>query len=550
MTRHRAQWLLLAGIGLSGAIGLGGAWLIDRLAAPRGPTPRRRMVAALIWGAGWTASTRGRWVAAYYQAVGALVHLDRWPPAGALALIAGWMFWALLLSAAMPATRRWRDAERARQSPGRLPPPPTTLPAQPPHLEAGGTCLGLAAGALPVVLTDEQAQTHTLAIGATGSGKTNAIAWLMGDAVARGHAVVFIDGKGSPDLLRHAQEVCRQAGRDCRPFTFAGGAHWNPLRHGDHTHQRDLLSAAQEWSHPYFQAVAERYLGVVTQVLAATGTPASLQGVTQLLGPNTKPLQMLIRRVPDADLAERLFDIVERPDEGTRSGVAGLAHRLGRLSEAQIGPWLEPARHGAPEIDLVETATTAGGPVAYFSIDALAYPTTGRLLAAMVLQDLQHVASLLLAQGNRRPVHVFIDEFSPFDVQQLLALLNRGREAGICCVLATQDLADLERTGGRTAVDQVLANTGTKLCLRVDVRQTAERLAATVGTRPSWRATQRMVGDLPTGEGTARVEEVPVLEPSVLMQLRRGEAVLMRKHPNLSVQQVRLYRAGGPTRDG
>lgn|GEM_PF-4046426 len=549
-TRRFRPWLPIYALAVSCVAGLLLAHAVDRYAASRGrPGPAHRLWAALAWTFGWTGLTGLWWLANFYNAVGYLVGTNPWPRAGGFALLAGWGFWALLLSAALPGFRRWAEAQDAPDAPGRLAPPPpfresAGLRRPPPPDPSDGTVVGIAAGDRAVVLLHAESRTHVLILGATGAGKTNALLLLAGAAIARGDPVVVVDGKGSAELLRHVRAACARAGRDLRAFTFAGGDHWNPLKHGDPTRRRDLLSATQDWNHPYYQAVAENYLGVAAQALEAAGEPTTLGGMVRLMHPDLKALEGVIRRVRDPELGKRLFARIDKTDESVRSGIIGLASRLGRLTDSRVGPWLEPAPPGASEVDLLETATTPGGPVAHFALDTLGYPATAAPLAAMVLQDLQYVASELMARGNTAPVHVFIDEFAPFDAQQLLGLLGRAREAGVGCVLATQDLADVERTGGRTAVDQVLANTGVKLTLRCDVRTTAERIAATAGTRPAWRTTHRVGGAASTAEGTARAEEVPLLQPGVLMQLGPGEAILIKKHPRVSLEHVRLRRAG------
>ncbi len=552
--RRFRPWLPIWALAASCVVGLLLACAIERLASARA-SPARRLWAALAWACGWTGLTGVWWLRAFYTATGALLGIHPWPRAGVPALAAGWIFWALLLSAALPPFRRWSTAQDIPAAPGRPAPPPPLraaadswrAPAPPRRSPAAqardGTIIGIAAGRRAVALLDAELRAHTLVLGATGAGKTNALLLLLAPAIARGDPVVCIDGKGSAELLRLVRAACARADRDLRAFTFAGGDHYNPLRHGDPTHRRDLLSAAQQWNNAYFQAVAENYLGVAAEALEAAGEPTTLRRLAALIQPDLRALEGMIRRVGDREVFERLMVRVDQTDQSARSGIIGLAHRLGRLSDSRIGPWLEPAGPGARELDLLETATTPGGPVAHFSLDTLGYPATAAPLAAMVLQDLQFVASELMARGSTAAVHVFIDEFAPFDVQQLLGLLGRAREAGIRCVLATQDLADLERTGGRTAVDQVLANTGVKLTLRCDVRTTAERIADTVGTRPQWRTTHRTEGARTTAEGSARIEETPLLQPGVLMQLGPGEAVVIKKHPRLSLDHVRLFKA-------
>jgi len=262
---------------------------------------------------------------------------------------------------------------------------------------------------------------------------------IIASAAARGHPVLVIDGKGSEDFCRRVEAAATGAGRDFRAFTFRGRHHWNPCKHANPTQLRDLLAAIYGWNNPYFEAVAVRFLGIATQGLATAGEPATLQTLTALASPDLKALSLLLHRIPDRGLGDRLLAPLERPDDSTRSGIAGLGHRLGRLTETQIGAWLQPAADPSQEVDLLESATAAFAPVAFFSLNSLDYREAARDVGALVMQELQHVASALMAGGTGRPVYLVIDECSAFQVEQVLALLGKGREAGLCSILATQD---------------------------------------------------------------------------------------------------------------
>jgi len=115
--------------------------------------------------------TRGWWILTFYRAGSALLWgSPPWPRSSAVALGAGWVFWAAALSAAVPLGRRWLQGkeEAGARTAGRLPaPPPPALagtpgspavaPARPGRPPADGTLLGLAHGEVPVILTDAQA---------------------------------------------------------------------------------------------------------------------------------------------------------------------------------------------------------------------------------------------------------------------------------------------------------------------------------------------------------------------------------------------------------
>src|SRR6202011_4113709 len=102
---------------------------------------------------------------------------------------------------------------------------------------------------------------------------------------------------------------------------------------------------------------------------------------------------------------------------------------------------------------------------------------------------------------------IAIDEFSALGADHVIALLARGRESGFSVLLATQELADLDRAAPGLR-DQVLGNTAVKIAHRQDVPTSAQTVAQMAGTIRAWEETRQMGGRLfgryDTGRGTRR----------------------------------------------
>ncbi len=79
--------------------------------------------------------------------------------------------------------------------------------------------------------------------------------------------------KGSPAFARALAEAAAAAGRAVRVWTLDGGAHWNPLAHGNATELKDKLIATERFTEPHYQRAAERYVQTVLQVSAHAPTP-------------------------------------------------------------------------------------------------------------------------------------------------------------------------------------------------------------------------------------------------------------------------------------
>jgi conjugal transfer pilus assembly protein TraD len=528
LTGARRSWLLAWAAVATGGLGLAaGAWLARRL-GPRGGAAA--LAAALALALAAAAGLGLAWPLAFYRALAALLAGQAPGPRGWAALAAGWITSALAVAALRP-----RSAEPFGD-PLALPCPPT--PPRPPAPRPDGVELGTTRDGEPVVLTDGEANAHVLVLGATGTGKTNALLRILGSALERGLPVVVLDGKGSRSLAEALQARAARGGRTLAVWSPEGPWRYDPLRHGGPTAVRDRLVAVETWTEPYYRRAAERHLGLVLSTLEAVGVPRTLGAVAAHLPPDR--LAALGRRLRDREAADRLYEYVDTMDPGTRSAALGLGHRLATLVESEAGPWLEPAA-GQPVLDLREVVLGAGA--ALFRLDALRYPGLAAQAAALILGDLIAVVGELVEAGHRRPWYLGLDEWSALGAANVLTLLNKGREAGLAAVLATQDLADLVAVGGPALADQVLANTNVKVLLRQDVDASARRLAATVGTRWAWETSRRLGpwGDpVPDRE---RPVERPLLDPTVLKHLTPHEAVVVRKAPTPLLARVRLHRA-------
>jgi type IV secretory pathway TraG/TraD family ATPase VirD4 len=135
----------------------------------------------------------------------------------------------------------------------------------------------------------------------------------------------------------------------------------------------------------------------------------------------------------------------------------------------------------------------------------------------------------------------------------VLALLARGREAGVTVLLATQELADLDRAAFGLR-DQVVGNTAVKIAHRQDVPASAQTIAQMAGTRTVWEVTHQLgtglLGRYDTGRGTRRETERFIIHPNEIKQLRTGEAVVITKLPRAQARTVRIAPPRAPERDG
>jgi type IV secretory pathway TraG/TraD family ATPase VirD4 len=206
---------------------------------------------------------------------------------------------------------------------------------------------------------------------------------------------------------------------------------------------------------------------------------------------------------------------------------------------------LEPAAAGAsaPTIDLRDALR--GPDVVLFSLNSSTYGKLSAQLGTLAVQDLvSAVGDRLRHQSPGQVVAqaiIAIDEFSALGSDNVISLLARGRESGASVLLATQELADLDRAAPGLR-DQVLGNTAVKLAHRQDVPASAQTIAQMAGTQWAWDETERigswLLGHSHAGRGTRRQVEQFVVHPNEIKSLPTGRAVLITKLPSMRTRTV------------
>ncbi len=322
-----------------------------------------------------------------------------------------------------------------------------------------------------VALSDHELSAHGLILGASGAGKSTTLLKILTDEIARGRPVVAIDMKGSPAFAQALGEAARAAGRPFAVWSIDGPAHWNPLQHGNATELKDKLMATERFTEPHYQRAAERYVQMVLQILAAAhpGRAAVLGEVVQMMDPARLPSML---RGVDPELRDRVRDYLAGLTPDQLSAVRGLQTRLAVLTESHTARYLAPAGGGAVVACADATAggavvggarATAGGAdatidvrealrgpqVVLFSLNSARYGRLAAQLGTLAVQDLVSASGERLGDagpgGGLLPATIAIDEFSALGADHVIALLSRGRESGLSVLVATQEMADLDR---------------------------------------------------------------------------------------------------------
>ena len=390
-----------------------------------------------------------------------------------------------------------------------------------PSVEDTGALLGVDRyTADPVILTDTDANLHTLAVGTTGSGKTTALMNIVERAIQRRWPLFYIDGKGDAVLAKKIQTFAKSQGVPCYIFSMLGeSVHYNPLAFGGYTSKKDRIVALRRWSEEHYKKIAEGYLQMVFKLLDQTDISLDLSTLSRYLKPHA--LYGLAREYQRSDWIP-LIEVLETqlPD------IQSLLSEIENMVQSEIGHLFKTEEQGS--ITLEQVLEEKG--VIYFCLQPLCFPTYAETLGKLIINDLKSLMAAQLQREKKTDTMMLFDEFSVFAGEQVVHLINQGRSAGVHAVLATQSLADIQIKGGDALLGQILNNTNNYIIQRQNNPSDAEILANIIGTKDNFEVTSQLSVDQGgTGIGSVRQTKAFLVHPDEIKRLKLGEAIFVNK---------------------
>jgi conjugal transfer pilus assembly protein TraD len=365
--------------------------------------------------------------------------------------------------------------------------------------------------------------SHTLVLGATGSGKTVSEAWIACRLIERGHGAIVVDPKGDRMLHHELQAAAARRGVQFLEWTPEGPLAYNPYAQGTDTEVADKALSGETFTEPHYLRQAQRYLGHAIRVMHAAGVAVTPVSLMRHLDPGE--LEFTARQLPDEGASVVLAYLDSLSDRQKRD-LSGVRDRLSILAESDASQWLDPSQEAAA-LDIQQAVEERA--VVYFRLDSDRRPLLAGMLAAAIVGDL--IALVARLQANPIPTVVVIDEFSAVAADQVARLFGRARSAGVSLILGTQELADLKNLGDGALREQTLGNVATVIAHRQNVPESAELIAAMAGTKPVWITTQqtddRLLLSGPSGRGSRRRGYEYEIHPSNIKRLRTGFAAVI-----------------------
>ena len=383
---------------------------------------------------------------------------------------------------------------------------------------------------------DSSGGTHTLVVGATGSGKTVTQTWMAVRAIERGQGAVVVDPKGDRGMREELRRAAQEAGRAFIEWTPTGPSLYNPYARGSETEIADKVLAGERFTEPHYLRQAQRYLGHVVRALRRAGREVSLQEIVEHL--DVSRLECLTRTLSESD-AQGTHAYLDTLTTRQQADLSGIRDRLAILAESDVGVWLDPRAGDAggrsPDLvpfDLLDAIRSRA--VVYFDLQADSRPLLTQMIGAAIVQDLLTTVTAL----QRHPVAtlVVIDEFSAIAAEHVVRVFGRARSAGVSLVLGTQELSDLRPPGRERLLEQVMGNLSALIAHRQVVPESAEMIAELAGRRGTWRTSRHS-----DGRSTRTRTSEAALEPGEVMSLERGWAAVIVLSDGCRTTITRLF---------
>ncbi len=384
-----------------------------------------------------------------------------------------------------------------------------------------------------IVLTDDNANLHTLAIGTTGSGKTTTICNIIESAIQRQLPLFYVDGKGDLSLARKLESYAKKQNRPYYLFSMMGkSVRYNPLASGGITSKKDRIIELREWSEDHYRKIAEGYLQTVFSILTQCNQSIDLITLAKYLSPYA--LYDLARITKNQKVVEQI-ESLENKEKQISSLIAEIENiansEIGHLFDCQSGNVLTLKKA------LEENA------IVYFCLQPLAFPAYATSLGKLIINDLKALASSQLEKTDKKIIYTIFDEFSVFAGDQIINLINQGRSAGIHAVLSTQSLADIVRNGDEALLGQMLGNCNNYIIQRQNYHQDAEQLANIIGTFDGFQITSQVdIHAGTSGVGSVRQSKEYIIHPDVIKRLCKGEGIIVNKQ-KFRVQRAKFRRS-------
>lgn len=395
----------------------------------------------------------------------------------------------------------------------------------------------------PVQISIDALRRHIFVIGRSGRGKTETVLRIAYECVRLGLPVLYIDGKGDPEVRKALSAMAQRNGREfyCLDAMNPGDScAYDHFANKSITTQKDMIIQLRDWSEDHFKGIAGAHAQTVFKAMAYAGVSPDLHTFSRNL--SVKAMLGLAQR---GAARRNTYDNIKAEIVARRAtekaAIESIASEVSSLTESSFGEMFDTnsARRSGRQILRLEEARERAA-VVYCGLPALTFPDAASSFASLLTADLK--ASL---PASRKQWLIVFDEFSVFaNPTTTLNLINMGRSWGASVCLATQSCSDFVATGSEAFLKQVLGSVNNFIVheLTADV----EIIAELFSTSTNVQYTAQVVGNNNQRSGlaaSARKTHEFNVHPSLLKKLGLGEVYYLDKDRPDNIVHAKITRA-------
>mgnify|MGYP000101834370 CR=1 FL=1 len=423
----------------------------------------------------------------------------------------------------IPLTMRILDAYRQKNT-------PITLQAA--NVSNHGTLLNDTL-LPPYVIADNELNQHCLIIGTTGAGKTSTMLHFVLQQAKNNIPIIYIDGKGSIDLIDKLQQIADQHQRVFKVFNLrqrpnlTNAAGYNPFASGTATEWTNrimaLFTQASSRGQEHFSLQEQNYINFVAKILYQHGKLVDLRMFLALLEQPEKLLK-LAQRV-DPIIAMKLAAL--HNDSNINHMVNDVVKLLEIFIYSDYGH-LFNTKELNNVINLRESILNKE--IVLFLFDASSYPEDTKKVARMVINDINSCFADFTA--FTKCLCVF-DEFASYASDNLSDIISLQRSKGMHAIIGTQSIVTVKLKSENTkrVAEELLACCNTFIIHRINHSEDAEILANIIGSQKTYSTTIHIddQSEADANKHSLKLVDEYKIHPQLLKELQTGEAVIYRK---------------------
>jgi type IV secretory pathway TraG/TraD family ATPase VirD4 len=385
-----------------------------------------------------------------------------------------------------------------------------------------------------VVINDTELNQHALIIGTTGAGKTNTILNFVDSALARNLPVIYLDGKGSIELITMLSTIADKYQRTFKVFSLRPDdsitnlASYNPFSSGNATEWKNrimsLFSEAKTKGQEHFSLAEQNYINFVSNVLYQMSIKKSqVIDLKVLLTFLENPELLLhVAKTVDGVLADKLATLHKEP-------IAGDVIKLLELFIYSSYGELLDTTDKSNIISLKESILNHE--MVLFLFDASAYPEDTKKIAKMVISDIN--SSFSSFDKFTKALCIF-DEFASYASSNLAETISLQRSQGMHAIIGTQSIATVKLKSADTAriAEELIACCNTYIIHRINHVEDAGLFANVIGSSDIREYTMTVFDKKPKADralGSSKMVQKFKITPDEIKQLQVGEAIIYRK---------------------